>query len=299
MWIISSADDGQTWNFELELDFNTDLREPRFVTHQGELHFSFFEAGDNPAAFEPKHLWQLWKTEDGWSEPEPFLNEESVMWDIKHRYGKLYMTTYDGAHYAQGDVFVRFWESDDGHSWSYVDGAEHVYVGGVSEVAFEFDEDGGLWAVGRNEDGDSTGAGSQVCFAPANELSNWTCLEQSDPERYDSPELFRHGNTIYMLARRDVGGPFGPEGDILAYSMRPKAFSLYAIDPELGSIVWLEDLPGVGDTAFASVRRVDEHTFRFANYTSALEDPDISWFSAQNSPSGTQIYMMDLTFTAD
>ena len=97
MWIVSSANDGQTWDFELELDFGTDLREPRFVSHGGQLHFSFFEAGDNPAAFEPERLWQLWKTADGWSDPEPFLNEESVMWDIKERYGKLYMTTYDGA----------------------------------------------------------------------------------------------------------------------------------------------------------------------------------------------------------
>ncbi|MBM74478.1 MAG: hypothetical protein CMK59_03685 [Proteobacteria bacterium] len=296
IWIISSSDDGASWDFELELDFNTDLREPRFVSHSGKLHFSFFEAGDNPAAFEPKHLWQLWKTTDGWSDPEPFLDEESVMWDIKERYGKLYMTTYDGAHYAQGDVYARFWISEDGDSWSYVEDAEHVYVGGVSEIAFEFDELGNLWAVGRNEDGDATGAGSQICFAPKDALSEWDCLEQSDPERYDSPELFRHGDSMYMLARRDIGGPFGPEGDLLAYSTRPKAFSLYEIDKELKKVVWLEDLPGAGDTAFASVRRIDDHTFRFANYTAPLDDPNISWFTAQTSPLGTQIYMMNITF---
>ena len=194
---------------------------------------------------------------------------------------------------------MRFWESEDGHSWSYVDGAEHVYVGGVSDVAFEFDENGNLWAVGRNEDGDTTGAGSQLCFAPAESLSSWSCLEESDPERYDSPELFRHGSSIYMLARRDIGGPFGPDGDLLAYSMRPKAFALYQLDLELKQIVWLEDLPGVGDTAFASVRRIDAHTFRFANYTAPLDNPDISWFSAQNSPLGTQIYLMELSFVAE
>ena len=30
--------------------------------------------------------------------------------------------------------------------------------------------------------------------------------EVCDPERYDSPEMFRHGKEIYMVARGDIGG---------------------------------------------------------------------------------------------
>ena len=298
MWVVSSADMGDTWEYEADFTVNADLREPRFLSMNGRLQLSFFEAGDNPAAFEPKQLWRSWRTASNWSEPETFGEPEMVMWDIKVRFGKAYMTTYTGEHYANGTVYVQFWESDNGEDWSKVDGRDYVYAGGVSEVAFEFDAEGNLWAIGRNEDGDETGAGTQLCYAEANALSEWRCLDSSDPERTDSPELFRHGDDIYLLARRDIGGPFGPEGDLIAYSSRPKAFSLYQIMPETQSVVWLQDLPGVGDTAFPSVRRLDTHKFLFANYTSPLDDPDISWFSAQSSPLGTDIYLGELEFEA-
>ena len=299
MWVMSSEDMGETWKFEGEFAVEADLREPRFLSMNGELQLSFFEAGDNPLAFEPKRLWRSWKTEAGWSELEEFGEPEMVMWDIKVRSGRAYMTTYTGEHYGEGDVFIQFWVSDDGRNWEKQDGKDHVYAGGLSEVAFEFDAEGNLWAVGRNEDGDSTGAGSQLCFASKDELSNWLCLENSDPERTDSPEMFRHGDDIYLLARKDIGGPFGPEGNLLAYSARPKAFSLYQIDTEAHQIVWLEDLPGVGDTAFPSVRRLSEHEFLFANYTSPLDDPDITWLQGQSSSLGTDIYLGTLRFEAE
>ena len=296
MWVVSSNDMGDTWNFEAEFTVNADLREPRFLSMNDRLQLSFFEAGDNPAAFEPKQLWRTWMTGDSWSEPETFGEPEMVMWDIKVRNGTAYMTTYTGEHYANGIVEVQFWESNDSQNWSKVNQVDHVYSGGVSEVAIEFASDGSLWAVGRNEDGDHTGAGTQLCHAEAENLSQWVCLEESLPERTDSPEMFRHGDDIYLLARRDIGGPFGPEGDLIAYSARPKAFSIYRIDTDNWDIVWLQDLPGVGDTAFPSVRRLNDHSFIFANYTSPLDDPDVSWFSAQSSPLGTDIYLGGLHF---
>ena len=296
MWVASSKDMGKTWQFEAEYTVNADLREPRFLSMNNRLQLSFFEAGDNPAAFEPKQLWRVWKNSDDWSELEPFGEPEMVMWDIKVRNGTAYMTTYTGEHYANGTVEVQFWESDDAKDWVKVNQKDHVYSGGVSEVAFEFDMDGNLWAVGRNEDGDDTGAGTQLCHAKASDLSTWMCLSESLPERTDSPELFRHGKDIYLLARRDIGGPFGPDGDLIAYSSRPKAFSIYQLDTENWDIIWLQDLPGVGDTAFPSVRRLSANAFIFANYTSPLDNPDISWFNAQTSPLGTQIYLGQLNF---
>ena len=179
-----------------------------------------------------------------------------------------------------------------------MDGAPYVYDGGVSEVAFEFDETGGLWAVTRNEDGDESGFGSHLCTAPHDALSVWDCPSTSAPERYDSPELFRHGAEIYLVARRDVGGVFGEDDNILDYSLRPKRTALYRIDQEERRIEHLVDLPGAGDTAFPSVKRTGAHSFMVANYTSPLDDPDISWIDAQISERGTQIYLMDLSFVA-
>jgi hypothetical protein len=297
MWIVSSTDMGENWEFETKIHLETDVREPRFFSMNGVLQFSYFEAGSNPLAFEPIRLWRMWHSSDGWSAPESFLPEKTVLWDIKKRNDIGYMTVYDGAHYSSGDVYVRFLSSTDGREWDYVDGVETVYTGGVSEVAFEFDSSGNLWAVGRNEDGDATGAGTQLCYARAGDLANWDCLEESDPERYDSPEMFRHGDDIYVLGRTDVDGSYGPDGDLLAYSFRPKGFALYKINPDTFSVDWIQDLPGVGDTSFPSIQRIDTHRFIFANYTSPLDNPDISWLEAQGSELGTQIYLMELEFT--
>ena len=76
MWIVSSNDMGVNWEYETVIHINTDIREPRFFSMNGELQFSYFEAGDNPVAFEPERLWRIWKSDTGWSEPEPFLDEE-------------------------------------------------------------------------------------------------------------------------------------------------------------------------------------------------------------------------------
>ncbi|MEC7983742.1 MAG: hypothetical protein VX278_01180, partial [Myxococcota bacterium] len=231
MWVISSPDMGQSWALEHQIALEADVREPRFLVWEDELQLIMFEAGTNPLAFEPLQMWRTFRLESGdWSQEETFGPPETVPWDVKARNGKIWMTTYDGEHYGDGDVYVRFWESEDGRNWSYVNDRPYVYVGGVSEVAFEFTASGDLWAVGRNEDGDDTGAGTNICFASANDLSDWTCSAEADPERYDSPELFRHGDDIYMAARRDVGGPFGPEGDLLAYSLRPKRSALYRLN---------------------------------------------------------------------
>ena len=206
------------------------------------------------------------------------------------------MTSYGGGHYiADETVKVFFKQSMDGRNWSTVNGQEFVYEGGVSEVAFEFDEAQNLWAITRNEDGDETGFGSHLCQADAGDLGNWQCPDESAPERYDSPEMFRHGKDIYIVARRDVGGDFG-DGDLFAYSSRPKTSAIYQVDRENKKVVHLMDIPGAGDNAFPAVRRSGPHTFTLVNYTSPIDDPDISWIEGQLSDRGTQIYLTTIRF---
>ena len=174
-------------------------------------------------------------------------------------------------------------------------------------MAFEFDLDGSLWAVTRNEDGDASGFGSHLCRAPAEDLSAWDCPAQTDPERYDSPKMFRHEGEIYLVARRDIGGPYDRRDTDLSlaqrrgrylidYSLRPKRTALYRIDRTARRVVHVMDLPGVGDTAFPSVRQTGPHSFLLANYTSPLDDPDISWLQGQTSNRGTQIYLATIDF---
>src|SRR4030095_10598730 len=160
----------------------------------------FFEAGSDSGQFTPVRMWRTRRLGAAqWSELELFTHPGEVPGDLKVHDGVAYRTSYLGDHYGSGetsDVAVFFKQSGDGTAWTNVGGRDNVYFGGVSEVAFDFDRDGRLWAVTRNEDGDGTGFGSHVCTAPPDDLSNWDCPSQTDPERYDSPEMFRHGDDL-------------------------------------------------------------------------------------------------------
>lgn len=309
--VVSSGDLGQTWQYETTFAMQSDLREPHFLALGGVLRFHFFQGGTDMWAFEPQTLWRSHRRADGtWSEPTAWGEDREVTWLMKVRGGVAWRTSYIGAHYVLGqlpDIRLYFTRSTDGEAWAPVSGDGVVYRGGVSEAAFEFASNGDLWAVTRNEDGDATGFGSHVCVAPAGDLGAWACSPRSDPERYDSPKMFRHGDELYLVARRDVGGPFDQGrtdlsfGDqqtqyLAAYWGRPKRTALYRVDTAARKVEWVLDFPSSGDTAFPSIVRLSAHRFLLANYTSPVETPDISWVQGQTSERGTRIYLLTLEF---
>lgn len=311
MYVVSSDDDGETWSFETEIAQGRDVREPRFLSLGEELHLYWFTAGTLPVTFTPEKMWRATRSPDGrWSEPaEVPGGERKVPWDIKVRGGRALMTSYrtECRADAEGSLLncVHLETTEDGRTFSPVDPATpESYFGGVGETAFEIDDEGALWAVLRNDLGDETGFGSQVCSASPDRLAVWTCPERSSPRKYDSPEMFRHGDDLYLVARRNIGPPYDQELDLprseaairnqLAYWTKPKRTAIYRIDKETRSVEHLVDLPSAGDTAFASVRRTGRHTFMLANYTSPLDEPDIPWAEAQTSERGTRIYLMEV-----
>ncbi len=310
MFIMSSGDDGKTFRREHTIQLGSDVREPLFVAFGGKLRFFFFQAGTSPVTFEPKAIWRTDYVSPGkFTDHVQVSGPEEVPWDVKVRNGRVWMTSYRGNHYQGGDanIDLQFKVSDDGENFVPVDPDRPVvYRGGVSEAAFELDAEGNLWAVTRNEDGDGSGFGSHLCFAPAAALAQWECSLKSNPARYDSPRMFRHGSELYLLARRDptsaydLADPTKPIAErrflnLVSYSDRTKRTALYKINREARTIEHIFDLPSAGDTSFPSVHRVDAHRFLVANYTSPL-DTDPTWIEAQTSERGTQIYLTTLTF---
>jgi hypothetical protein len=341
MLVVSSGDQGRSWQMENVIVRGTDLREPLFVVMGDRLVFYFIELGVNPAAFEPRQVLRMSKAGQGsWSPVEPApLPKETVVWDIKTHQGAAYMTAYRGNHYAtneQSNIDLYFKISRDGLTWDDVDPAHPVvYQGGVSEVGFEFDPAGNLWGVTRNEDGDASGFGSQVVFAPADALGKWQFPERSSPFRYDSPRMFRNGSDLYLVARRNVRydgdqlveAPYDTSSTVdslvsfavrkarllATYSSMPKRTSIYRIDQTARKLVWLEDLPSAADTAFASILEIGPGKFLVANYTNPVDTGGFdwasaarvsgcaaerwSWFQGQTSlDCGTRIYFATLTF---
>lgn len=310
--VISSPDHGVTWDYETTFHAGADLRHPLLYEAQGTLLLSFLGAGTDPLDFEPQTAWRSFREgPEDWSYPRPWGEPGEVPWAVARRAGRLHLTSYAGANPlggVPGEVAVRLSTSRDGETWfaGSKKGAV-VHHGGATEAAVEFSPEGDLWALLRNDEGDDTGFGSLLCTAPADRPAAWDCPDVSDPDRYDTPRMFRHEDEIYMVARRDLDGPYAQADpaatfaeqqltNVLAYSSRPKRTALFHIDRDARQVVHLVDLPSAGHTGSPSVVPMDEHTFLVGYYTSSPDDGDLSWADGQMSEDGTQVAFVTLTF---
>jgi hypothetical protein len=307
---IISTEDGVKWKKEKEIFMGRDVREPFLIPINGMLHFYCFGAGTKMTAFEPQFIDHYVSDGSGhWTEPTKTLTKGEVHWSIKNRRGSTYMTSYTGSHYelkGPSEVRLFFKETKDGETWKSLNDTGAVYFGGVSETAWEFDKKGNLWAVTRLEDGDKTGFGSHVAFAPYNNLGKWEFPDTADWRCFMSPKMFRHGDELYLIGRRHLGKEaFGRAGrdkkmsvqrrrNWISYSLSPKTTALFRINKKTRRVEHVMDLPGAGDTAFPSIIRLGEHRFLVANYTSPIDHQNRDWLMGQLGK--TKIYLQLINF---
>ena len=323
--VVRSDDDGTTWSHELDVKIDGDVREAHLKEIAGRLHLFYFEGGTNPKKFEPHRIVHRVRDPSGeWSDPVGISGPQEVLWELKTFGTTTYKVSYRGPHYRfiPGNLYVKFEKTTDGETWTPVDGpspvglepanpyASDVYAGGVCEVGFEADDDGDLWGIGRNEDGDRTGFGTQIFHARAGHWNEWRSLTRSLPERYDSPTMFKHHGELYLVARHSLGHPFDRGMHWLPFNARRWLFlglysltkirtALFHLNRQTIDIEWLMDLPSAGDNAFPSVVREGENNFRIANYSSPLQHTDWKWIKGQKSPEGTFIYDVELRWNPE
>lgn len=316
MHVMSRAP-GEDWEFEATFDYDTDLREPRFLSYRGELTLFFATLGDNSAEFVPGQA--RWTRRQGlgeWSEPQPFREEGFIPWRTKVVDGAPYMLGYQGGEniYEFGSdeppdpVEVYFLTTNDGINWTGVDPAQPVvHVGGGSETDIGILADGTIIGVMRNELGDEQGFGSKICRSHLDTPAVWEC--EADPRKYDSPLVFVFDERVFLIARRNVTSTgwydlgrtdLSPREQYFEYQTtywaQPKRCSLWEVDTETLEVSRLLDLPSAGDTCFPGmVPYGTEDAFLIYNYSSDLTgDLDISWLQGQTSP--TNIYSHLLRF---
>ena len=309
MYVVSSADE-ETWRFEGAFSQETDLREPRFAAIGGNLFLYFAILGDNALDFEPQGtVHYRYDGPGAWGPEEPWPDATFIPWRIKDIDGVLYLVGYTGG----GGIYepdaepleISLLRSSDGETWDpVVADTPVVQTGGGSETDFVFLDNGDLVAVSRNEQGDAWGYGSKICRAPASDLAQWDCA--SDPKKYDSPLLFRHGDDIWLVGRRNVteDGHYdlgktelSPEAQFFDYQVTywstPKRCALWRVDPEALSVTWELDLPSRGDTCFASILETDDGLVLY-NYSSDPQGPDLSWLEGQTQPTFIHRMILEL-----
>ena len=316
LYVMRSRDE-LSWTFDTLIDMDTDLREPRLLSHDGALLLYFAVLGTDPLDFEPQGSRFIGRGSDGtWSEPAPIFDDTFIPWRVRPVDGEPQLIGYTGGE----DVYdvdemprieIQWLRSDDGVDWGpVVPGQPVVQTGGGSETDWAMLPDGGLVAVTRNEAGDELGWGSKICRAEAESLGDWACV--ADPKKYDSPLVFTASDRVWLIARRNVtddghydlgvNDPSLRELDHadqtlhynIAYWQEPKRCSLWEVDPDALEVRFVEDLPSKGDTCFASVLPLGEDHFAIYNYTSDPDGPDLAWLDGQKAP--TWITRQELWF---
>eukprot|EP00405_Crypthecodinium_cohnii_P017290 CAMPEP_0206444822 /NCGR_PEP_ID=MMETSP0324_2-20121206/15132_1 /ASSEMBLY_ACC=CAM_ASM_000836 /TAXON_ID=2866 /ORGANISM="Crypthecodinium cohnii, Strain Seligo" /LENGTH=470 /DNA_ID=CAMNT_0053912901 /DNA_START=516 /DNA_END=1929 /DNA_ORIENTATION=+ len=249
--VVAVADPKELDHWEVIWDHSTgedDLREMMLFVLNDKLFLYYARLAPHKRGFSPRGMHFV-STSDlkTWTEPVELGRVSEIPWDIKvrkDRSGTLmaYKASYIGNHYSADAVCtVLFEKSADGETWSPVGERSEVYTGGISEVSFDFTDKGDLIAIGRNEDGDHTGFGSQLYFAKADDLAHWHHLEVSLPQRFDSPRMINVQGDIMLFARFAREGynqipewcPFWLQrlGNLIIYSTLPKSAAVYRISP--------------------------------------------------------------------
>jgi hypothetical protein len=249
--IVVTSKDLVHWKKTYEYKTGNDLREMLLFQMHGKLFLYFFSLVPEGKIFKPIHMYGTVSDDaELWEEPKQVCQNAEVPWDIKvykdaSGVETAYKASYIGDHYGTKDVFVLFEKSYDGWKWEPVgeDGSV-VYRGGVCEVAFEFTSSGDLVAIGRNEDGDATGFGTQLYYAPKNSLGKWKSLPVSIPWRFDSPRMMRtdggSGEILlfsrytwdkYELAPKWLGFNAQKTLNLILCSLTPKSAAVYRIAP--------------------------------------------------------------------
>jgi len=302
-FIILTSEDSERWEIENIIHIGRDMREPRFLVYKGRLFFYYFSAGKNPWTFSPQHIWvSEYKGPGRWTEHQKIWKPGYVVWRAKVHKNVAIMSTYAarGVRETKGEKpsELTLLKSEDGIVWKPFDPKLPVQVYGAGEADFEFDADGNLYTVVRNESG-----ATKICKAPASNIADWECT--TSPIKYDSPLMFKHKGEIYLIARRNISGVYYRDVRLLRggietlylmgrYWVTRKRTAMYRYDTGKMEIEWLFDFPSRGDTSFPALVRLNDDQYLLYNYSSPIDGPDYCWVAGQLT--GTRIYSTIITF---
>jgi hypothetical protein len=308
--VVSSVDRGGTWSHETTVHLGRDVREPRFLSWDGRLFLYFFTLGTSAVRFEPDRVHVTELTATGWTSPEPISRTGVVEWRPRLLGGVPVMSVYIGADTTYGahpePTTVELWTTDDGRAWRPLDPEQPVaHVGGTETDIVE--APGGGWVAVTRKEG-PVSWGSDICRADTPGPRGWRTRAVAN--KLDSPLLFRDGDDVFLVARRQVA--FGGRYDLgwrrlspprrtrayqLLYWLTRKRTAVWRVDPDALDVTWLLDLPSRGDTCFPAIVADGPGDYTLYNYSSPLDGWDRPWLAGQLGR--TEIHSFKLRVTPE
>lgn len=287
------------WQHEVTVALGADLREPRWVIHQGRLQLWFMKLGTDPKRFQPQGVHRLSTDGRSWTVPEPALQESVVPWRIAKLQNRWAMIGYRGAEKMYSarpaDPVVELRWSDDLESWS---SPTDLHPGGTECELVEL-PNGQILGLTRNE-GPSR-RGGDLLLGPDLEHLRVTPISRKP----DSPNLFLWQGKPFVFARRQlafggrydhmpswVPGAVAIRVDQAVWSVTRKRSALYCVNTDAPSLDWVLDLPSCGDTAFAAVVHEPDGSILVADYSSPADRGDPMWLRGQLRPTQISLYRL-------
>jgi hypothetical protein len=311
--VISSTDE-ENWTFEASFQLDTDLREPRFLSFDGQLSLYVAALGTSRLSFDPQGMYvtQRDAATGDWSALARSGPDGFIPWRTGQLNERPVLIGYTGGEniyqFNLEPLQIHMLTTTDGRAWTGFDPQRPIVAeGGGSEAAFAVDGDDRLWAIIRNEAGDDSGWGSKLCSTAPGAYTDWNCTV--DPRKFDSPLAFAHDGEVYIVARRnltetgnyDLGlRDLDPVEQVIRYqanySQQPKRCAVWRVDRNEHRLRFMLDLPSNGDTCFPSVIALrTPGEYAIYDYTSDPEAELLNWNTGQEGP--TYIYRHVLRFS--
>ncbi|CAN5379344.1 hypothetical protein BH09BAC1_BH09BAC1_05150 [soil metagenome] len=296
-----SCTDMLNWRLEQDVCLKADVREPRFLVMNGQLMLYFFEGGTKMLKFEPRHIWLSMKdSTDNWAISLVEGMDGFVPWRLKEHNGIAYLSAYygKGLYQATHQGNLRLFTSSNGREWVPLHTKAQVTTPGAEEGEFEFDREGNLWATVRLE-----GTGAYIAYASRDSLHAWQLFPTK--KKYDSACMFKHGDDIYLLSRRNLDGDFGKTArwipykisqkyNLIRYSVTAKVTALFKLNMITKEMDHVMDFPSTGDNAYPAIVKVSNDKYMMLNYSSDFTEGQKNWIRGQLGR--TNIYLTEIEF---
>jgi hypothetical protein len=248
--VLLRSNDALNWQKVKSFDGNgQDIRDPKLAVIQGNLFlYALLNKRFDPEPYKTiaAHsndgtTWAPFEAAvpDGWLMGRPISWDESIWYAPAH-------------HINHGSAVL--YQSTDGLTWKI---HSTIFEGGkerADETAIQFLKDGRIIAASRLEAGSSIfgspQAGTLISVAVA-PFTAWDQVTRSRVTRLDGPTLFRIGDQVYAVGRRQprAAGPFQWMGS--AFSQKRTA--VFLVKENIDGLTHLTDLPSCGDTSYAGV----------------------------------------------